>query len=298
MKLLLLGHLCVDRVHAGGTLVRQRWGGIANAVAALGALAAPGDAILPVCGVGSAEREGFLRWLGRLGAVDPSGVFALDGPTNVIDLYDRPGGDAVACAQSVAPPVPWERIRKYLAADGILINMVSGSDITLETLDQIRMEIRARETPVHFDYHNLTTGISPARERVRRPLEEWRRWAFMLQSVQMNEEEAAGLTVERMTEDQLAGHFLTLGTGGVLITRGAQGATLFASEHKKIIRHDVPGTQVARADTVFGLGDVFGAAFIHRYLATRDMAIAAAFAVATAAAAARAADPGEWSTPA
>jgi len=292
MKLLVLGHLCVDGVHRGGKLIRERWGGIANAVAALGGLASPGDTIVPVCGVGGTEREAFLGWLGGFSAVDPAGVFPLEGPTNRIDLYEGPGAKDVACAQSVAPPVPYERIRKHLTADGILINMFSGADITIETLDQIRMEIRSRETPVHFDYHNLTTGISPERERVRRPLEDWRRWAFMLHSVQMNEEEAAGLALDRLTEDQLTGHLLTLGTGGVLITRGARGATLFTSEHKKIIRQDVPCAPVAGADTVIGLGDVFGAAFIHRYLATRDMGLAAAFAAGTAAAAAQAPDPG------
>jgi len=297
MKLLVLGHLCVDGVHRGGKLVRERWGGIANAVAALGALAGPADTIVPVCGVGAPEREGFLRWLGGFAAVDASGVFALEGPTNRIDLYDRPGAPAVACAQSIAPPVPYERIRKHLAADGILINMFSGADITLETLDQIRMEIRPRETPVHFDYHNLTTEVSAERARVRRPLEDWRRWAFMLQSVQLNEEEAAGLTVDRLTEQQLTGHLLTLGTGGVLITRGARGATLFVSEHKKIIRHEVPCTPVERAPGAQGAGDVFGAAFLHRYLATRDMALAAAFAAATAAASAAGPDPGEWRAP-
>jgi len=293
MKLLVLGHLCVDGVHRGGKPVRERWGGIANAVAALGALVSPPDVIVPVCGAGAAEREGFLRWLGRFGAVDPSGVFTLEGPTNRIDLYDRPGAEAVACAQSVAPPVPYERIRKFLSADGILINMFSGADITLETLDQIRMEIRARETPVHFDFHNLTTAISPERERVRRPLEEWRRWAFMLQSVQLNEEEAAGLTVDRLTEEQLTGHLLTLATGCVLITRGSRGSTLFTSEHKKIHRRDFPCTPVADTEGVQGLGDIFGAAFLFRFLATRDMPAAAAFATLTAAAAAQGPDPGE-----
>jgi len=293
MKLLVLGHLCVDAVHRGGTPVRERWGGVANALAALGAMAAPADTIIPVCGVGPAEREAFMSWLGRFGAVDPSGVFPLEGPTNRIDVYDRPGGGAVACAQSVASPVPFERIRKYLTADGILVNMASGADIALETLDQIRMEIRPRETPVHFDYHNLTTGISPERERVRRPLEDWRRWAFMLQSVQMNEEEAAGLTVDRLSEEQLTGHLLTLGTGGVVITRGERGATLFANEHKTITRHDIPCAPAGRADTVFGLGDVFGAAFLYRFVAARDMVRAAEFAVQTATAAAQGPDPGE-----
>ena len=164
MKLLVLGHLCIDCMHAAGEPAGERWGGIANAIAALGALAGPDDTLVPVCGVGTADEERFLAWLGRFPAVDPSGVIILKDATPRIDIYARPDGLNVACAKDIAPPIPFERIRKFLSADGILINMVSGADIELETLDQIRMEIRARGTPVHLDVHNLTTVIGPERE--------------------------------------------------------------------------------------------------------------------------------------
>ena len=233
MKLLVLGHLCIDCAHPDGEPPRERWGGIANTIAAIGALAGKEDAVLPVCGVGAGDGEKFISWLERFPAVDPSGVFTFNGPTNRIDVYEKGGGLHVACTQDIAPPIPFEKIRRYLSADGVLINMVSGSDISLETLDQIRMEVRARETPIHLDFHNLTTGIGEGRERVRRPLPEWRRWAFMLTTVQLSEEEASGLTVDRLTEGQLTGHLLTLGITGVLITRGPRGASVFTNEHKK-----------------------------------------------------------------
>jgi sugar/nucleoside kinase (ribokinase family) len=282
MKLLVVGHLCIDSAHPPGGNPRRRWGGIANAIAAIGSLAGQEDTVVPICGVGKEDEAEFLSWLGHFPAVDPSGVFSLAGPTNSIDVYEKEGGTRVACTGMIAPPVPFESLRRFLSADGILINMASGSDVTLETLDQIRMEIRARETPIHLDFHNLTTDIGPGRERVRRPLEQWRRWAFMLRTVQMSEEEAAGLTVDRLSEAQLIGHLLTLGIGGVVITRGARGATLFWSEHKKVMRHDCAGRVAEGSVGEAGPGDVFGGAFLYRLVATADMKEAAEFANVTA----------------
>jgi sugar/nucleoside kinase (ribokinase family) len=283
MKLLALGHLCIDCTHPAGEPPQERWGGIANAVAALGAIAGAGDTVVPVCGVGGADEKNFLGWLARFPSVDASGVFPLQGPTNRIDIYEKGEGSRVACAGAVAPALPFEKIRKWLSADGVLINMASGSDISLETLDQIRMEVRARETPIHFDYHNLTTEIGPEKERLRRPLAEWRRWAFMVTTVQLSEEEAAGLTVDRLTEDQLTGHLLTLGVSGVIITRGERGATVYGNEHKKVVRRDIAGIPAGGAVDAAGLGDVFGAAFLYRFVAAPDPAAAAEFANETAA---------------
>ncbi len=287
MKLLALGHLCIDCAHPDGEPPRERWGGIANAVAAIAALAGKDDTVLPVCGVGRSDEQKFLSWLKDFPAVDPSGVFTFEGPTNRIDLYEKGEGLRVACTKDIAPPIPFERIRKFLSVDGVLINMVSGSDILLETLDQIRMEVRARATPIHFDYHNLATGIGEGRERFRRPLAEWRRWAFMLTTVQLSEEEAAALTVDRLTEEQLTGHLLTLGITGVLITRAARGATLFANEHRKVVRYDIAGIPSEGPAERAGLGDVFGGAFLYRYVPASDLKGAAEFANLTAARAAQ-----------
>jgi sugar/nucleoside kinase (ribokinase family) len=286
MKLVPLGHLCIDCTHPPGEPPRERWGGIANTIAAVAGLAGEADTVIPVCGVGADDEKRFLSWLGGFPAVDPSGVFTVKGPTNRIDIYEKEKGEQVACTKDVAPPIPFEKIRKFLSADGVLINMTSGSDIAIETLDQIRMEVRARETPVHLDYHNLTTGIGEARERFRRPLADWRRWAFMITTVQLSEEESAGLTVDRLNEQQLTGHFLTLGVRGVLITRGARGASLFENEHKKVVRYDIAGVPSGVAENRTGLGDVFGGAFLYRYVATSDLRASAEFANTTAARAA------------
>jgi sugar/nucleoside kinase (ribokinase family) len=172
-------------------------------------------------------------------------------------------------------------MRKFLDSDGILINMMSGGDIQLDTLDEIRMAVRGSVTKIHFDYHNLTLGIGERSRRFRRPLPDWRRWAFMVDTVQMNEEEIAGLTTERLTEEQVAGHLLTLSTKGVLVTRGKAGVTAYTSDHKRVVRNTIPVQENVKGITG-GRGDLFGAAFLSRYCETGNIIASAEYAAARA----------------
>jgi len=176
-------------------------------------------------------------------------------------------------------PIPFSRIKPHLGADGILLNMVSGNDITLDTLDELRMAVRPRAVPIHFDYHNLTLGSGEGGKRQRRPLEEWRRWAFMLDTVQLNEEEIAGLTIERMTEQQTAGHLLTLGVKGVLVTKRERGVTVYRNERKHVMRQDIAVNDGTDLIPSVGHGDVFGASFLYHYLSLADLLASAEKAV-------------------
>lgn len=278
MNILVVGHCCLDVVHTPGGAEIPGFGGIVYAVAALGALMEKKETVTPVFGVNRRERDGILQLLGEYTAVDTSGIFTVDEPANQVHLFTGNGEGRTECSQHIAAPIPFDRIRPHLDTDGVLVNMISGNDLTIDTLDQIRMSIRGKGIPLHFDYHSLTMGVSGEGKRFRRPLDTWRRWAFMCDTVQLNEDEIAGLTVERHSEDQAVGHLLTLGTRGVIITRGERGATLYTSIRKSISRHDVPGRPAPGPADSIGCGDVFGAAFLLQALRSADLSAAAAFA--------------------
>ena len=114
----------------------------------------------------------------------------------------------------------------------------------------------------------------------------------MTETVQLNEEEIAGLARDGMTEQQTVGHLLTLGIKGVLVTRGERGASVFTNEKKKVVRRDIPGIRVERAVDATGCGDVFGAVFFQQYLRTQDLYASAVTANQTAALKARLAGAG------
>jgi hypothetical protein len=275
MRILVLGHLSFDVFHAADGTETELYGGLFRTIAVLSAACAKGDRVVPVCGVGEPEHKEIIARLGELPGVDTTGIYAQPVPVHRVHYYFRDSRDYVECTRQLAPPIPFQRIKPYLGADGVLMNMVSGVDFTLETLDEIRMAVRGRDVPLHMDFHSLTTVVNERFERIRRPVEVWRRWAFMVDTLQFNEDEITGLAREPMSEEQTVGHLLTLGVHGVVVTRGAKGATAYKSEHKKVIRTEIPGSGTEEPLLAVGRGDVFGAAFHLHYLQHRDLIAAA-----------------------
>lgn len=289
MDITVIGHLCKDRIlgPVEGAPPVVQYGGIMYSVATLAALAGPNDTIHPVFGIGQKDLDEVKELLRSLPQVDSSGVFPVKGATNEVTLiYGQPNAPRIECSNHIADPILLSRIKPYLDTNGILVNMISGSDITLETLDHIRMNTRDARIPIHFDFHSLTLGIDPQAKRFRRPLTDWRRWCFMLHSIQLSEEEALGLSAEKYDEPTLVNQLMPLMVQALLITRGERGATLITQDvHKRLTRHDIPGVSVAAQDAT-GCGDVFGSAYFssvvsgmsHFEAAVKANAVAAAHA--------------------
>ncbi len=280
MKITVIGHLCLDTIHLPThEPPRRSYGGIAFTLATLASLMGPDDTVTPVLGVGRNEHAEFLEWLQQFPQIKTEAIFTLPGPTNEVHLfYEGTGGSRTECSNHISPPIPFEAIKPHLSCDGILVNMISGFDITLETLDKVRMEIREKGIPIHFDFHSLTLGVDKEFKRFRRPLSDWRRWCFMLHSVQLSELEAQGLTAERYNEEHLINQMMPLMVSALIITRGEKGATLVRQEHKKLLRHEEPGIPLPAAIDPTGCGDVFGAAFFLQWLRTKNLVGAVQFA--------------------
>jgi hypothetical protein len=283
MNVLVIGHLCLDVIHPASGPETHSYGGIYYALTTLSSVLEKSDRIIPVFGVHKQDYSPLVERLHGFGNIDCSAIFKFDEPTNTVHLYY--GNDATRreCSRNIAQPIPYSRIHRHLSVDGVLVNMISGVDIELETLDQIRMAIRSRQIPIHLDIHSLTLGITGNDERYRRPVEQWRRWAFMVDTVQMNEEEILSLATHadlngNRTEEQIAGHLLTLSVKAVLVTRGADGATVYRNDKKHLARTDIAGIESETISDTTGCGDIFGAAFFTRYLQSRDVIKAAEFA--------------------
>jgi hypothetical protein len=270
MKILVVGHLLIEGQESLPGSPGEAYGGIYRAVRTLAALAGKSDVIVPVFCVHESDAEQLLNDLKLLPRVDTSSVYTVDvhSPRVSQPQGKRDRGEGL---HQPHPPIPFARIKPHLGADGILLNMVSGNDLTLDTLDGIRMAVRPRAVPIHFDYHNLTLGFAAGGKRRRQPLEEWRRWAFMLDTVQLNEEEIAGLTLEGLGEQQTAGHLLTLGVKGVLVTRREREVTVYRNERKHVVRHDIVVENRAGLMSTLGCEDVFGASFLYHYASSGDL---------------------------
>lgn len=284
MKIAVIGHICRDIIHppegqTGSAAGSEQWGGIYYSVLTLANLLKESDTIIPIFGVGKAEYAELLERLGQYPNISTKAITALPGPTNAVHLfYEKPSDNRIECSAHISPPISFRHIKPHLDVDGILINMISGFDISLETLDQIRIEVRNDGTPIHFDFHSLTLGLDKEARRFRRPLTDWRRWCFMLHSIQLSEIEAQGLTSEHYDEPALVNQLMPLMVGNLLITRGHRGVTLIQQKQKKIVRHDFAGLALSSTPDPTGCGDVFGAAYLSRLIEGKDPVAAAEYA--------------------
>lgn len=278
MTLTIIGHFCLDLIHHADENEVRSYGGIFFSIAAAANVLAATDRVRPVFGVGRAEYDELIERLSTYSNVDTSGVFKTPGPTNQVHLMYGDDTRRVECSRHIADPVPWKRIKSALDTDMVLINMISGFDVTLETLDEIRMAIRDEHIPIAMDVHSLTLGIREDGTRYHRPVTDWRRWLFMLDAVQMNDEEAAILSAERPDEATLARHILSLNTKACIVTKGSKGCTVYVDDRKRFLQHDIEPVAETRAVDPTGCGDVFAATYCSSYMKTRDILKSAAFA--------------------
>lgn len=282
MKFAIIGHLCSDIIHGQNGKETASYGGIFYSAAAMANIASGDDVIYPVFGVAEKDFDRVKEMMSLYPNVDTAGIYSFAGVTNEVHLFYSDKGTRTECSKHISAPIPFSRIEDFLSVHGILIDMISGSDITLDTLDQVRLAVRSKSTPIHLDLHSLTLGINSDATRFRRPLTDWRRWCFMVNSVQMNEEEAAGLSIEKYNEEALAKQMLPLMVNTMCITRGARGVTIFHQEHKHLLRKDIPGLASGASDPT-GCGDVFGSAFLYQYCRTKDAGASGEFANGVAA---------------
>lgn len=288
MNILVVGHLCYDEIHLPDRNPVSGFGGIYYAVGTLAAIAGSDHKVIPVFGVGKDRKDELLSRLSAFPNVVTEGIFDLEGSTNTVKLFYDDGQERIECSEHIAPPIPVSAVQPFLKrSDAILVNMVSGFDVTFDMLYMINEGKGSRNVPVYFDIHSMTLGIDENNKRFRRPVMDWRRWVFHTNIVQMNELEAATLTIERLSEEQLAKIMTTLGPTTIIITRGNRGVIVFQADKKKIMSEGIPANKVTteknkNSSVAFpdptGCGDVFGAAYILHYTKTKDSIASARFA--------------------
>jgi hypothetical protein len=156
--------------------------------------------------------------------------------------------------------------------DGLLINMVSGVDITLDTLKKIRKIFRGY---IHLDAHNIVMKTGTDGKRSQGPIDDWFDWITSCDTLQMNEIEASVISPVKHKEYDIAYKVLSAeisGTKAMVITRGHEGVSLFTKKKNinnnevyfDIDRLDEPAIENIHFKDSTGCGDILGAGFFYR----------------------------------
>ncbi|MCX6164838.1 MAG: carbohydrate kinase family protein [Ignavibacteriae bacterium] len=274
MKYLVIGEPCVDLIHKADGEIIHSYGGILYSVISLAVLAGKEDLIYPVMNLGSDEYENITNILKRYPNIKLDGIYKVSHPTRKVNLYYNMynSGNSARIETSTEPTytIGYDSIEKFLReTDAILINMISGVDITLDTLKNIRKNFNGF---IHIDIHNLVMKTNPDGTREHTNLEGWREWCSNTDTVQMNEFEITTLSKTKKIEYEVAEEILinmNNNVKGIIVTRGKNGISGFTKKEKSfggetfcdLDKDDVSAIENPHFVDSTGCGDVFAASF-------------------------------------
>ena len=153
--------------------------------------------------------------------------------------------------------------------DGILINMISGYDISLNQLKNLRMNY---EGLIYFDVHTFSRGVDKNLNRIFRRIINFCEWAECIDILQTNESELLTLS-DQKDEASIVEELFSFGIRQVIVTKAEKGATVFIKDNNwiKKVQKDALQTKVVNK---VGCGDVFGAVYFYNYIKNKNVLLA------------------------
>ncbi|MGB5529421.1 MAG: carbohydrate kinase family protein [Ignavibacteriaceae bacterium] len=153
--------------------------------------------------------------------------------------------------------------------DGILINMITGYDLSLSQLKELRKNYNGI---IYFDVHTFSRSVDEKGNRIFRRITDFNLWAECIDILQANESELLTLS-DQNEEAIIVEELFTYGIKQIIITRAEKGATVFFSEDNSVKKVHKDALQTNVVNKV-GCGDVFGAVYFYNYIRNKNVILA------------------------
>ncbi len=274
-KITVIGTINKDTISFPDGRKTESFGGILYNLLALSHLGKDAVKIYPVCNVGHDVHSQVISHLKDCSNVELNGIRTVNCKNNHAYLSINKRGQREETLKNKVPPLSFSQAKPFLKVDVILVNFISGSDLSLETLKSTRKNTNAL---IFMDVHSLTLRIDDSGKRFFGAPRNWREWIRQADMVQMNLpelKELAKKNLESNREIEVFGKYiLARGPRAVLVTLGKRGALLIYDG--KVGRFK--GPKVERLKDATGCGDIFSAGFLICYMRTKDLAKSVSFA--------------------
>ncbi len=267
-KVGMIGQIVLDTIYRYREGKVEDLGGLVYSIMAMCALVPPGGGIFPMTRVGRDAIGQVTEVLKSLPGVSLEGIVEDERPNNRVELTYL---DAVNRRERVSGgvgPLGRDDLVRLEELDGLLINLVSGREMSPELLSGVRKEFAF---PVHIDLHSYLIDYDGEGVHYWRRPDGWEGWLDFCDILQVNRQELVTIAGEDGEIFDLGEDIWRFGRGRgiscLLVTDGEWGSWgWYADEGGETRRCHVPSLPgVALADPT-GSGDVYGAAFFYSRL--------------------------------
>jgi len=241
---------------------KHSYGGILYNLAALSVLL-PNARITPFAFLGKNIWPKAGKLTRDLTNLDWSCAQKLKRKTNQVRLVYLPNSEKKEMLKHPVPKFSWEDLRPALRTDAILLNFISGWEISPRLFQNLR---RKHTGAIHVDLHSLLLGIRKNGERFRQVPKDWH--CFLnADFVQMNQREwelVAGMPFSRKNLIRFCRRWGRKKWQAMIVTLAEIGAVL-AYRKKTLAAISCPAPRVKNPEQT-GAGDFFAAGFLSSIL--------------------------------
>ncbi len=268
MKILLIGHSVFDTIVIGEN-IRNSPGGIFYTARQIEKLSSSDDEIFLVTQIDKNTQEYFLPVYSKLNLDFVEPVQSIPS----VQLIMSKVAERKETYKNISSKLKLDKI-DFSMFDGILINMITGNDIDIYDLRNIRSQSKG---VIYFDVHTLSRPMNESGKRVFEVIEKFDDWAENIDILQANESEFR--TLGKFTsETEMSEHLLSLGIKIILLTKGSRGAIAYFMKDNEVMSFFISAKEIENTNTV-GCGDVFGASFFYNYIRNKNVYQSLSFAV-------------------
>jgi len=263
----------------------EEWGGITYALSAFDAALPESWHLVPLAKVGSDLWPQARRFVSGLRRAAPDAMpIEVPVANNRVRIEYSSDELRSEVLRGGVPPWTWIGLRPLLRdLDALYINLISGFELDLETLQLIRRHFPG---PIYLDLHSLLLGIQPDGTRFPQAIADPAAWFTCADLVQVNEQEMSLMAPDPMA---LAATAMREGVQSLIVTLGKRGVVYVLSpgfdrladlgreeEHRTgtVRTALVPAEHVDAPGDPTGCGDVFGATYFSRLLTGDTFAVA------------------------
>jgi len=260
MKILVIGHSVIDKIYYEKDKIIKP-GGIFYTAAALANIASPSDDIYVCTTIDNVNEKLFSSVFER---IKPNYItYSTNIPTVKLNIYDNKEREEKY--ENVSGNLQFN-IGDFNRFDGIMINMITGFDITLAQLKEIR---KSYNGTIYFDVHTFSRGLDNDMKRNFRRIKDFKEWAKCVDIIQCNELEVKTLS-SKTIEEEIARELIGYGVKQLIVTKGNKGAKVYFSKNTFLSSEEIPVLDVEAVNKVGG-GDVFGAVYFYNYIGNENL---------------------------